>query len=225
VLDYLFKSVIDSSIDASSFLICTIASILLGLLIAIGYMYKNTYTKSFVTTLALLPVIVQVVIMMANGNLGVGVAVAGAFSLVRFRSAPGTAKEICIVFLSMAVGLATGMGYVGVAALAAIVVILLSILYSKIDFGNSIKKKKLLKVTIPESLDYNNIFDDLFEKYTDKSELIKVKTSNMGSLYQIEYLIEMKNENNMKEMIDTMRCRNGNLDIVCSRFEYNNEEL
>lgn len=117
------------------------------------------------------------------------------------------------------------MGYVGIAVVLAIVVILLSILYSAVNFGNNMKRKKTLKITIPESLDYNGIFEDIFKKYTVKSELIKVRTSNLGSLYQLEYLIELKNDNDIKEMMDSMRCRNGNLDIICARCEYNNEEL
>lgn len=221
----LFQSVLATTISAGSFMLCTAASLLLGAGIALCYMFKNHCSKSFVVTLAMLPAIVQVVIMMVNGNIGTGVAVMGAFSLVRFRSAPGNAKEIGGIFLAMAVGLATGMGYIGIAVLVTILLCAVNLLYTATPFGETKRGVKELRITIPESLDYTGIFDDLFSQYTSKAELVRVKTSHMGSLYQLSYQIILKDDNKEKEFIDAIRCRNGNLDIICSRETLDKDEL
>ena len=157
-------------------------------------MYQNTYSRNFIITLALLPAIVQAVIMIVNGNLGTGVAVMGAFSLVRFRSVPGNSREIGSVFLSMAVGLAAGMGYLGLAALLTLVIGLASVLLVSLPVGRGSMNGRELKVTIPENLDYTGIFDDIFAKYTGRAQLLRVKTVNMGSLYELCYRVELKNE-------------------------------
>lgn len=208
-----------------SFLICTCASFVLGLLGALIYMYRNTYSKNFAITLVLLPSVVQVVIMMVNGNVGTGVAVMGAFGLVRFRSAPGGAKEICSIFLAMAIGLACGMGYIAIAAVFLAAYGIAAVILNTTSFAESESAQRELKVTIPESLDYTGIFDDLFEEYTNKSVLSRVKTTNMGSLYELTYSIVIKNSAKEKEMIDKIRCRNGNLNIVCGRVPLGKEEL
>lgn len=176
-------------------------------------------------TLAILPAVVQAVIMLVNGNLGTGVAVMGAFGLVRFRSAPGNAREIGSVFLAMAIGLATGMGYLGIAVLLLLIIGAAILILIGIPFGSQSFSQKELKVTIPENLDYAGIFDDLFEKYTKSAELMKVRTTNMGSLYELCYRIELKKEEEEKAMLDDIRCRNGNLTIVCGRIAENREEL
>lgn len=176
-------------------------------------------------TLAILPAVVQAVIMLVNGNLGTGVAVMGAFGLVRFRSAPGNAREIGSVFLAMAIGLATGMGYLGIAVLLLLIIGAAILILTGIPFGSQSFSQKELKVTIPENLDYAGIFDDLFEKYTKSAELMKVRTTNMGSLYELCYRIELKKEEEEKAMLDDIRCRNGNLTIVCGRIAENREEL
>lgn len=212
-----------TSVSFPSFLICTAVSVILGIAVALFHKYKNTSSKSFIITLALLPVIVQVVIMMVNGNLGAGIAVAGAFSLVRFRSAPGSAKDICSVFLAMAIGLATGTGFVLIAVILTALVGILSIVFSSTSFGDTPKKLKTLKIVIPETLDYTQVFTDLFEKYTTSAELTKVKTTNLGSMFQLTYEIALKDEKLEKEFIDDLRCRNGNLDIVCSKVASNTE--
>ena len=178
-------------------------------------MYKTRSSQSFAITLAILPAVVQIIIMLVNGNIGAGVAVAGAFSLVRFRSAPGSAKEIGAIFLAMAVGLAAGMGYVFLAAILFLSVSAVMIILTATGFGSR-KTEKTLKITIPENLDYEGLFDDLFEKYTLSHELVKVKTSNMGTLYDLEYIITLKSAV-PKSFIDDIRCRNGNLNIVCGR--------
>ena len=163
--------------------------------------------------------------MLVNNSLGAGIAVAGAFSLTRFRSVPGTSKEICAIFASMAVGLATGMGFLGVAAIFAILMIALNILYSALVFNKKRGEEQELKIIIPEGLDYYGLFDDIFEKYTVRHELIKVKTASMGSLYQLQFSIYMKDVSEQKAMIDEIRCRNGNLDISLGRPIVTREEL
>lgn len=163
--------------------------------------------------------------MLVNGNLGTGVAVMGAFSLVRFRSVPGSAREICSLFLAMALGLATGMGYIGIAVFLAVVLNLVQVLLVLSKFGEGVSEEKELKITIPESLDYTGIFDDIFVTHTRRAELMRVKTSNMGSLYELCYRVTLKNRNTEKQMIDEIRCRNGNLTIVCGKVPVSREEL
>jgi hypothetical protein len=201
-----------------------LVSLILGALIGTFYTFKNTYTKSFVVTLALLPAIVQTVIMLVNGNVGTGVAVMGAFSLVRFRSAPGTAKEISSIFMAMAVGLATGTGYLAFAALFTVIICGFNALYAFSKFGEPRRQlsERELRITIPESLDYTGVFDDLFKKYTDTCELIKVKTSNLGSLYKLDYHITLKDAALEKAFIDELRCRNGNLEITSGKVSERN---
>lgn len=216
MLSSILSSVTDTAVSAQELLICTSASIILGVLATLIFMFRNTYNKSFVVTLALLPTIIQLVIMMVNGNLGTGVAVMGAFSLVRFRSIPGGAREISSIFLAMALGLATGMGYVGVAVVFLIVIGAVTMFLTVIPYGE--QREKMLKIVIPEDLDYTNIFDDLFSRYAKRCELLRVKTTEMGSLYELQYKILLKNPEEEKAFIDEIRCRNGNLNIVCSRI-------
>ena len=214
----LFDSDITQTISVLDFLLCLGASLIFGLIMAFAYMFKSRYTKSFVITLALLPAVVCVVIMMVNGNVGAGVAVAGAFSLVRFRSVPGTAREIGTLFLAMATGLISGMGYIAYAALFTVVMSAVFIVYNLLDFGieRNAHIYKTLSITIPENLDYSTVFDDIFEKYTESCELAKVKTTNMGSLFKLTYNIRMKDSLSEKEMLDSIRVRNGNLEISVS---------
>lgn len=221
----MLNSILTETMNVTTLALCTGASFALGIIGALIFMYRNTYSKNFVITLALLPAIVQVVIMMVNGNVGTGVAVMGAFSLVRFRSAPGGAKEIGAIFLSMAIGLATGMGYIGVAAVFLVLYGIASIALTALPFGESPRAMRELKVTIPESLDYTGIFDDLFKLYTSKSTLVRVKTTNMGSLYELTYHIIISDTTKEKELIDKIRCRNGNLNITCGRVPVGKEEL
>lgn len=223
--DTLFRGVFDSDIirviAVTDFLLCIAVSLLVGLLLAGGYMYKSRYTKSFVVTLALLPTVVCVVIMMVNGNVGTGVAVAGAFSLVRFRSIPGTAKEIVGLFLAMSVGLVVGMGYLGFAVLFAVILTVVCMLYNTLDFGEkkNSSRYKTVRITIPENLDYSGNFDSIWEKYVSSWELVQVKTTNMGSMFRLTYQVTMSNPAKEKEMIDEIRCRNGNLEVVVSKQE------
>ena len=213
----MLNSILGSELTLVSFLICTAVSLLLGVGTALVSMYRSRTTQSFAVTLAILPAVVQLVIMLVNGNLGAGVAVAGAFGLVRFRSAPGTAKEIGALFLAMAIGLATGMGYVGLAVIAFVIVAAMMLLLTAVNFGGANEHERELKITIPESLDYDGLFDDLFEKYTRSCVLERVKTSNMGTLYELEYHITLPGETVPKAFLDDLRCRNGNLNITCGR--------
>ena len=221
----MLNSITGSSISIGIFLLCMACSIVLGAVIALVHSRFGNSSKGFVMTIALLPVVVQMVITLVNGNLGTGVAVMGAFSLVRFRSVPGNAKEINSIFLAMAVGLATGTGYLAVAGLFVLIIEALSIIYYVTGFGESNRREKELIVTIPEGLDYTGIFDDLFEKYTKRHELLNVKTTNMGSLFKLNYRINLKNVTEEKSFLDELRCRNGNLEISCGRVASGKEEL
>jgi len=221
----MLNSIITDTFSISSFLICIAASLVLGGVLAWVHSLYNNSTKGFIMTIALLPAMVQMVILLVNGNLGTGIAVMGAFSLIRFRSIPGSAKEISSIFMSMAVGLATGTGYITAAVLFVIIVGGASILYNKISFGEPKKQEKELKITIPEGVNYMEVFNDLFEKYTTKAELIRARTSNMGSLYKLNYQIVLKNPAMEKVFIDELRCRNGNLEITCGKITNSNDEL
>lgn len=231
MIETLFNGIFDtaaaSTISIGNFVLCIGCSLIIGLLLAFAYMFRSRYTKSFVVTLALLPAVVCVVIMMVNGNVGAGVAVAGAFSLVRFRSVPGTAKEISMIFLAMGSGLIAGMGYLGFSFLFALIMGIVCMLYNQLDFGA--KKNgaiyKTINITIPEDLDYTEVFDGILSEYTTSYELIRVKTTNMGSLFRLTYNITLKDVSSEKKMIDEIRCRNGNLEIAVSKQDTTVTEL
>lgn len=206
-------------------LLCTLASIVLGVVIAFAYTRRQSYTKGFVITLTLMPVLVQAIIMMVNGNLGTGVAVMGAFSLVRFRSAPGGAREIVSIMFAMAVGLATGMGYLTFAAAITVVIGLLLWLMSSLRLENLRTPEMDLRITVPEDLEFDGAFDDLFGKYTHRHALERVKTTNMGSLYELTYRVTLKDSRTQKALLDDIRCRNGNLAVSCCRAQTVREEL
>lgn len=215
----MLNSILGIEITLSSFLICTGVSLLLGIGIALVAGYRSRSTQSLAVTLAILPAVVQAVIMLVNGSIGAGIAVAGAFSLVRFRSAPGTAREIAAIFLAMAIGLATGMGYVGLAVLLFLILAGAMLALTVLRFGQKEDAGRILKITIPEDLDYDGLFDDLFERYTTAHTLEKVKTTNMGTLYELRYRITLRQEPVPKVFLDELRCRNGNLNITCCREE------
>lgn len=225
MLNTLFKGVFDTDmttvIPLSDFMVCVGSALVIGMILAGCYMWGTRYTKSFVATLAMLPAIVCVVIMMVNGNVGAGVAVAGAFSLVRFRSVPGSAKEIGAIFLAMGTGLVIGMGYIGYAFLVALILGGMTLLYNHLNFGaeRSMTLYKTLHITIPEDLDYTGVFDKILKKYTKECELVQVKTTNMGSLFRLTYQLKLKKAGDEKKVIDELRCRNGNLEITVSRQE------
>lgn len=224
----MFTSILNSSEGALSIGeagICLMAALALGLFIGFTYMACGTYTKNFVVTLVMLPVLIQIVILMVNGNLGTGVAVLGAFSLIRFRSVPGTSREITNIFFAMAAGLAIGTGYLTFAAFSVIMLCGIQMILYQSSFAQECVDERSLKVTIPENLDYEGIFDDIFEKHTKTARLERVRTTNLGSMFELQYRIRMKRGKGEKEMIDEVRCRNGNLTIVCQRTDMERDGL
>lgn len=211
----MFDTIIASGgLDVGSALICTGVSVALGILAAFLYrLGTKRVSNSLTITLIALPAMVQVVIMLVNGSVGAGLAVMGAFSLVRFRSAPGSARDICFIFYSMCIGLATGMGYIAFAVLFAVIVgAVLAVLGIIPKFRNS-PRKKLLRITIPEDMNYTDAFSDIFAEYLTSSELVMVKTTAMGTLFDLRYEITEKDSSREKEFIDKLRTRNGNLTI------------
>ncbi|MGN0659446.1 MAG: DUF4956 domain-containing protein [Emergencia sp.] len=225
----MLNSILDNSASAGitslQFMECTMASLVLGLLCGFIYMFRHRYSKNFVVTLVLLPLVVQVVIMLVNGNLGTGLAVMGAFSLVRFRSIPGTARDIGSIFCAMAAGLATGMGCIAAGAVFLLCFGAMNVILTLSPFAEKGSCAKQLRITIPENLDYDGIFDDIFENYTTSHQLTQVKTTNMGSLFELTYEICLKSEGTEKQFIDDIRCRNGNLKISCGISPARNEVM
>lgn len=228
MLNTIFNSVLTSgSIEPTQFLLIIAVSLFLGVFYAFIHSFHTRSSKGFRITLALLPSVVAVVILMVNGSIGAGIAVAGTFSLVRFRSLPGTAREIGSLFLAMGTGLITGMGYLAYGVLFAFcmggALLVFVTLFESLDRSSQVEK--ILRITIPENLDYNEVFDEILSRYTTYAESLSVKTTNMGSMYKLTYAITMKDAKEEKEMIDALRCRNGNLEISLSRKESGNNEL
>ena len=213
----MLNSILSAQMTITQFLICELTAMVLGFGTALVFLVRDRHTGAFSKSLALLPGVVTLVIMLVNGNIGAGLAVAGTFALVRFRSAPGSAKEITGLFMSVAIGLACGMGYVGAAAVFFVLMAVYVLLLEKLRFGEEGLRYRHLKITVPENADYDTLFEDLFEQYTALHELYKVRTTNMGTLYELHYRIELKDPRKLREMIDAIRCRNGNLNIVCSQ--------
>ena len=225
MLGIISGSIINGTPTIESVVICTLSSIVLGCVVAGVYMFKNQYSKSLAVTLVFIPATVQIIIMLTSGNIGAGVATAGAFNLVRFRSVPGKARDIGCLFFAMALGLVMGMGYLFYALVFVLLIGGFSLLLANIKFGHVETEGRVLRITIPENLDYDGLFDDVFAKYTQSVELDKVKTSNMGSLYELTYSVRLKSPSVPKEFIDEIRCRNGNLNILISREQRDGEEL
>lgn len=231
MLDGLFASVLTGSaatgVTGIGFLACCAASLALGACIAGIYMFRHRYSKNFVVTLALLPVVVQMVISLVNGNIGAGIAVMGVFNLVRFRSIPGSAKDIGAVFIAMAIGLATGMGYLALAFAFTLIIAVANAIFVLSPLGNAphADAERMLRITIPEELNYCTEFDDLFKRYTVSHELLQAKTTNLGSLFSLEYRISLFDPQQEKEFIDAIRVRNGNLSVVCGKPLVDRETL
>ena len=215
MLDSILTAETAGTLSLGSFLLCMAAALILGAGLALVYRLCGQTTQSFTVTLALLPAIVCVIIMMVSGSLGAGVAVAGTFSLVRFRSAAGTAREIGAVFTAMAAGLACGMGYPVFALLFAVILSAVYYLYARIGFGENKQgaTDRMLRISVPEDLEYAGMFDDLMEEYTERSKLVQVKTTNLGSINRLSYEVTLKNADTEKAFLDALRCRNGNLEI------------
>jgi hypothetical protein len=227
-MDNLFTGLFETTSSTSlisirKFFICIIAALVAGLIIALSYKIRNKTTQNFVTTLALMPAMVCVIILMVNGNIGTGVAVTGAFSLIRFRSVAGSSSDLGAIFLAMGTGLIIGMGYIGFAFAFAIIISIMQIIYANIGMGKRDDVDRTMRIAIPEDLDYTGVFEDLFEKYTTSNQLTNVKTTDMGSLFRLTYNISLKDVKLEKELIDNLRCRNGNLEISISKQEMSSE--
>lgn len=224
----MFSSIIDQStgLTAYSAIICTLTSAILGFLAAFLYRLNNPRaSKNLMVTLTVMPLLVQAVIMLVNGSIGAGIAVMGAFNLVRFRSAPGTSRELCYIFLSMAIGLSTGMGFIGFAILIAVIAgAILAILGFTPVFG-IVRTAKLIRVLIPEDMDYTVCFKELFAEYTSRYRLIMSRTVSMGTLYELRYEVVLKDADKEKEFLDKIRAINGNLTVACSILTDNHEEM
>ena len=226
MLSHLFYDIFtDTAVDPVMMMLAIGVSLLLGLVVAKVYQFKTVYSKSFVMSLALLPTLIAIVIFLVNGSLGAGVAVMGAFSLIRFRSAPGGAKELVSIFLVMTIGIAIGMGYLVFATVFTLIMSLAMLLLEVVNFGQMKHSMRQLTVVIPESLDYESIFDDIFNKAANHIELANVKTSDMGSLFKLKYIIQLNGRMTEKELIDALRTRNGNLEIAISRYITKENEL
>ena len=226
MLNNIFSSILtNGTFTSTQFAVVTLTSLVCGFIIAAGYSVRNKCSRSFAITLIMLPAIVELVIILVNGNIGAGVAVAGAFSLVRFRSAPGKGQEITSIFLAMAVGLATGMGYIGVAVFFTIIISVINVILNMTGFASAGESQRILKISVPENLDFEGKFEDIFEKYLSSYTYEEVKTSNMGSLYKITLSVVLKAGVSTKAMIDEIRTRNGNLDISLGRQIENTDSL
>ncbi|MBC6309196.1 DUF4956 domain-containing protein [Listeria sp. FSL L7-1582] len=225
----MLENVVKSSmmdLDVWQIIMYSGASVLLGVLVACVHMYRNTYSQSFIVTLTILPILVQSVIMLVNGNVGTGIAVLGAFSLIRFRSVAGGAREISSIFWSMGIGLATGMGYIMYALIFSAFVAVVLIVLTRTRFGSKSKvAERSLRISIPEDIDYANLFDDLLQSYGYEISLEQVRTTNMGSLMELRYYIKLKNVEQEKELIDAIRTKNGNLPVISGRVSSIKAEL
>lgn len=223
MFDTIFTS---STVSMQQSILSILAAFLLGLVISFTYMKTSeNHSKNFACTLVVIPALISVIITLVNGNQAASIAILGAFSLIRFRSMQGTSKDLSYILFTMTLGLATGMGYIKFAVVLTIIVCLVLIVLFAFRFGEVKSEKKDLRITIPENLDYTGIFDDLFEQYTSFHDLMSVKTTNLGSMYELQYHIILRDPAKEKEMIDAIRTRNGNLNIVCGKISFSKEEL
>ena len=228
MFDTIFTTTSDGSISITQSVIAIGVALIIGFVIAAVYMFickKEGYQKNFIIGLAMLPAVVAVVILLVGSNVARAFSMAGAFALVRFRSAPGSAKDISIVFFTMAAGLACGLGYVTFAAVFVAVMLIVLIGATAIGFGDRNIGKKQLKITIPENLNYSSVFDDLFDKYTSEYKMSRVKTTNMGTMYELTYEVRLKDESQEKDFIDQLRIRNGNLNITMALMQDNGSAM
>ncbi len=219
----IFNSVLTGEFSVGIYLLCLVMAGICGTITALALSRESTATRSFLLSLVILPVIVNTVIIMVNGSVGTGIAVAGAFSLVRFRSAAGRARDISAIFLVMTAGLACAAGYIAVALLFTLVSSGLILLLSRVPMPCD--RFAELRITVPETLHFADAFDDLFGQYSKTWKLVSARTSGMGSLYKLDYKIEMKDLSAVQELLDALRCRNGNLEIALLNTTEEGEEL
>lgn len=213
----MFEPLFSWDVSFPQFLLCELSALVFGLLTAWVFTRRERHSGAYTQTLVLLPPVVCLVIMMVNGNIGAGLGVAGTFALVRFRSAPGTAKEILGLFFSVALGLACGIGCVGYALVFFVIVGAAALLLERFRFGEPTVSQRHLKITVPETVDYEGLFEDLLDQYTLYHKLDRVRTTNMGTLYELSYSVELREPSHTRAFLDAIRCRNGNLNVVLSR--------
>ena len=218
-------SVVKATESIQNCLLCVGVAIILGIVISWTHKATTKTTPNFLLTLGILPMLVEVIILLASGQVEVSLAVAGAFSLVRFRSMPGNSKEIVSVFWAMAIGSALGLGYIWLSVLVTIIVAILIFVYTSILNKSTDNSQRRLKVVIPDNLDYDDVFKDLLKKYTKEYELRKAKTTNMGSTYELTYFVSLKNGVKEKQFMDDIRVRNGNMTVLLERPEISEVEL
>ena len=221
----IFGSIFTGSLTLGQFLLAVVASMILGFIVALVFMFRNTYTKSFISALILIPAIETVVIMLVNDNLGVGLSVAGSFALIRFRSVKGNAKELVAVFLAMTIGIICGTGFIVIAGIYTLLLSFVMFILALSGLGKMSENERYLKITIPESLNYDEVFDKILDKYASSWELESIKTLTLGSLFRVDYKVTLKDPAQTKKMIDEIRTRNGNLEIMCSKPATNRDEL
>ena len=221
----IWGSIFVGSLTLGQFLLAICTSMILGLALSFVFMFRNTYTKSFVTALILIPAVETVVIMLVNDNLGVGLSVAGSFALIRFRSVKGNAKELVAVFIAMTIGIICGTGYVAIATVFTVLLSVVMLVITLTNFGEMSDNERTLKITVPESMNYDKVFDAILSEYTSSYRLDSIKTLTLGSLFRLDYKVTLKNPDLTKKMIDELRTRNGNLEIACSRPSTDREEL
>ncbi|MBQ9425077.1 MAG: DUF4956 domain-containing protein [Erysipelotrichaceae bacterium] len=221
----IFASIFTGQLTLGQFVLAITASMIMGLILSLVFMCRNTYTKSFISALILIPAVETVVIMLVNDNLGTGLSVAGSFALIRFRSVKGNARELVAVFIAMTIGIVCGTGYVALAGVFTLLLCAVMFVLNLTGFGSVSENERYLKITIPESLNYDEVFNDVLERYTGRYQLESIKTLTLGSLFRLEYSITMKNVSDVKKMIDELRTRNGNLEIMCGKPAVNREEL
>ncbi|MBR3138334.1 DUF4956 domain-containing protein [Candidatus Saccharibacteria bacterium] len=222
----MFNSIFEINATGQSIttvLICAAVALVLGVIVALTHMKTSQTSKGFLVTLATLPILVMAVMIMINGNLGTSIAILGAFSLIRFRSIQGQAKELLSVFFAMMIGLACGMGHVLFATIITIIAILAILLFTYTPILEPNKKQRVLKIVIPEDLDYEDVFNDIFKKYTSKADLVRMKTTNMGSLYKLTYNITLRSGIKEKEFLDEIRVKNSNLKVLLSHPQMEEE--
>lgn len=205
--------------------VTTLVSLAMGLVVAAVYRFRNEYSQSLSRTLVILPALVQIIIMLASGNIGVGIAVAGAFSLIRFRSIAGNARDISHLFFAMSIGFVTGLGYLLYALVFLLLIGGASLLMTLFRYGQPEGNIHNLRIKIPENLNYEGVFDEIFARYTDSYQLEGIKTTQMGSLYELSYTLRLKDAAKTKEFIDELRVRNGNLSIMLNRGKLDKYEL
>lgn len=216
MLETIISSTTGESFTLTNALIVIVSSIILGLVISLAYMKTNKktgYSSGFTITLVMLPVIISIIILLVGNNIARAFSLAGAFSIIRFRSAPGDPKDISYVFFTLAVGLTCGMGYIGYAVLFTIILCALMITLDLTKFSTPKSKSMQLKITVPEDLNYEGVFEEILDKYANSWNIERVRTRDFGALFELSYIVHMKPDINQKNFLDELRCRNGNLNI------------